>query len=597
MTLVIPLAAVGAPNNSPGPVYLKGLGVSSLSKSSVTAFSTDAAHAVTLPSSPVHENLAVPGEWDLYRLPLSVGQRLELSVTGPPGSVFDLYLYSPALVNFADAVAVAHASEGGYPRTITYDVPVSGTYFIEVNAFSGSGAYELTWRVREPTENMRVDVAAAVTVTVPTVQDITLEDRWGANRLFAISLPAGRRVQVALSGPADADFDIYLYAPGTPSILPRNVQPLTWSNSPVSNERFIFDVPDGVSRTYFLEVLRFRGGGPARLSVISYPIPAAPSATRVWGADRFATAAAISRRAYPAGSATAVLASGRAFSDGLAASSLAGVLNAPILLTELHSLPALTLAELRRLRVSKVFIAGGSGAIAPAVEGALRAGIPGIEIERIAGDDRYGTAAKIAERVREITGQRPGRVFLASGENFPDALSLSPIAFATREPIILTRRSVLPTVSQAAITNLRRPGDTVDLLIAGGTGAVAEPAATAASAAAGGEVLRKYGADRYGTSLAIAEFAVTQRPDPPSTLTLASGVTFPDALAGAPLAGGEHGSLLLTLPTALSSQARNYLRSFDFAVNECWILGGSGAVSGPVLDSVVNLLPKTPLPR
>jgi len=236
LALIAPFSAFGMPAHSPGPAHLKEMGVNSLSSSSVAALSTDADQAVDLPASPVSANL-VAGDWDLYKVPLLPGQRLEISLTAPVGSVFDLYLYSPALANFADAVAVAHASEGGYPRTITYDVPATlgGTYFIEVNAFSGSGMYGLTWRVREPAENMRIDVGAATPAVVPMAKDITLEDKWGANRLFAITLPANRRVQVDLSGPADADFDIYLYAPGSPSILPRNVQPLTWSNSPVSN--------------------------------------------------------------------------------------------------------------------------------------------------------------------------------------------------------------------------------------------------------------------------------------------------------------------------------------------------------------------------
>ena len=589
VALIVPFSAFGTSSYSPSPIYLKGLGVSSLSRPSVAALSTDADQAVNLPTSPVMADIAAEGDWDLYKVPLSQGQRLEISITGPAASAFDLYLYSPAFENFNDVTAVAHASEGGYPRTITYDVPAAlgGMYFIEVNAFSGSGTYELSWRVREPAENMRIDVGAATPAAIPMERDITLEDKWGSNRLFAITLPANRRVQVDLSGPADADFDVYLYAPGTGSILPQNVSPKAWSNRPTSNESFIFDVPAGVSRTYFLEVLRFRGAGSARLEVIHYPIPVAPSATRIWGVDRFATAAEISQRTYPAGSATAVLVNGREFPDGLAASSLAGALNAPILLTELRSLPASTLTEMRRLRVSKVFIAGGTGAVSDAVLASLRAGIPGVAIERIPGRDRYDTAARIAEKVRTLTGQRPGRVFLASGETFPDALSLSPIAFATREPIILTRRAILPPASLAAIKNLRPPGGAMDVLIAGGTGAVDLVPARAAAAAAGGSVLRKYGESRYATSLKIAEFFIEGR-EGPYQLTLASGVTFPDALAGASLAGVRQGPLLLTRPLALSQQARDHFRSFGFLMNQCWVLGGTGAISPSVFNEVAS---------
>ena len=93
VALIVPFSAFGTSSYSPSPIYLKGLGVSSLSRPSVAALSTDASLAVTLPASPVRADL-VAGEWDLYKVPLSQGQRLEISITGPAASAFDLYLLS-----------------------------------------------------------------------------------------------------------------------------------------------------------------------------------------------------------------------------------------------------------------------------------------------------------------------------------------------------------------------------------------------------------------------------------------------------------------------------------------------------------------------
>lgn len=61
----------------------------------------------------------------------------------------------------------------------------------------------------------------------------------------------------------------------------------------------------------------------------------ATSITRISGSTRYETMAMVSQTALPsAASGAAVVASGNSFPDALAASSLAGYLNAPILLTD-----------------------------------------------------------------------------------------------------------------------------------------------------------------------------------------------------------------------------------------------------------------------
>ena len=63
---------------------------------------------------------------------------------------------------------------------------------------------------------------------------------------------------------------------------------------------------------------------------------------RLAGADRYATAAAIADEAFPNGATTAIIARGDVFADALAANYLAGVVDAPILLTDTNRLPEAT---------------------------------------------------------------------------------------------------------------------------------------------------------------------------------------------------------------------------------------------------------------
>lgn len=591
-----------------GPLALKGWGHRAASTgaisgefepttgSTVAPLAIRAIDAIPLPASPVSASLSARGQNRLYATGLAAGERLSVTITSADAE-FDIYLYAPGIGYLADATAIAHASEGAYPRTLTYDVPadINGTYYLEVYAYDAGGAYDLTWDVAPAGERARKDIGTARAVGLPLDATLSLEDRLQANEIYAFYVAGGRRLSVDLAGPADADFDVYLYAPGTSSILPAYVQPLAWSNGKTSNESFVFDVPMGASGLYYLEVVRFNGSGDARLKLAQAAPPAAPSAIRVSGVDRFTTAIEVAKRTHPAGSATAVLCSGRSFPDGLSASSLAGALEAPVLLTDQYRLPDAVGRQLRDMRTTTVYIVGGSAAVGFAVEADLARWIPGVTILRVAGASRYETSGEVADWVHGVLGERPSRVFLASGTGFPDALALSPLAYSLHAPILLTTSAALPASTKAAIERMR--GEVtrkVDVLVAGGTVAVSDAAAAAAAKAAGGALSRAAGANRYETALTVAEKAIFNGWAAPDDVAIASGMTFPDSLGGAALPGGACGVLLLCPATTLGTSSTAFLKSFDFAVERAWVLGGAAAVTEPVLGEIRAILPDTP---
>jgi putative cell wall-binding protein len=272
------------------------------------------------------------------------------------------------------------------------------------------------------------------------------------------------------------------------------------------------------------------------------------------GADRYATAAAIATAAFPSGASTAVVASGDAFADALAAAYPAGRLQAPVLLTRRDDVPAATLDALRRLGVTSIKIIGGRNVVSDAVAAALASG--GRAVSRAAGLDRWATAASAAA----VDGGTPVRVdtaLLASGEQPADALVGGPMAFAAGMPILLTNRDALPPATAEALRTLapRR------VVVLGGTSAVTAAVAAAAGAAAGaGAVVdRVAGADRYATATALADFERTSLGWMPSDAILARGDAFADALAGAPLAGVRRAPILLTAPLSLSPVTSTWL--------------------------------------
>src|SRR5688572_24578483 len=78
-------------------------------------------------------------------------------------------------------------------------------------------------------------------------------------------------------------------------------------------------------------------------------VATAATVDRHAGADRYATAAAISAATFASGVQVAFVATGTDFPDSLAGGSPAGRLKAPILLTPRGDLPTATRAELVRL--------------------------------------------------------------------------------------------------------------------------------------------------------------------------------------------------------------------------------------------------------
>ncbi len=158
--------------------------------------------------------------------------------------------------------------------------------------------------------------------------------------------------------------------------------------------------------------------------------------TRIAGANRYGTAAKIAGRWDPATIDTVYLASGEVFADALAAGPLAGVGNDPVLLTADDELPPETAAALQDLQPERIVVLGGEARIPFEVLEAASAYAS--QTSRLAGNDRYLTAALIAEQLPESE-----RVFLASGQNFPDALGGSVLAGRISSPLLLSRQDRL----------------------------------------------------------------------------------------------------------------------------------------------------------
>jgi putative cell wall-binding protein len=208
--------------------------------------------------------------------------------------------------------------------------------------------------------------------------------------------------------------------------------------------------------------------------------------------------------------------------------------------------------------------------------------VPGFSFDRLAGNDRYGTAADIAV---DSFGTSDN-VLLANGVRFPDALSGNYLAGALGAPILLTDQNTLPQATRDAFTRLG--AKTVTIL--GGTAAVSA-AVEAELRTMGLTINRVAGVDRYETSRAVAEEPGNENVGTVGTsgrtAILASGQNFADALAAGPLAYAADLPVILTEPGELSDAARQALQNLN--IDHVLIAGGTAAVSAAVETEVRTL--------
>jgi putative cell wall-binding protein len=106
-------------------------------------------------------------------------------------------------------------------------------------------------------------------------------------------------------------------------------------------------------------------GGTAAIStsVTDALTPLGAAIERVGGANRYETAALLSRLTAPDGADTVYVTTGQGGADALAAASVAGGTGSPVLLTRRDDVPGVTRDELVRLRPRRVIVVGGAAAV------------------------------------------------------------------------------------------------------------------------------------------------------------------------------------------------------------------------------------------
>ena len=291
---------------------------------------------------------------------------------------------------------------------------------------------------------------------------------------------------------------------------------------------------------------------------------------RVAGSNRYATSALIAGVNPGFAKPDSVfIVNGAGYADALSAGPAAAHLGAPVLLTRTDTLAPEIMAKLSSMDPDRIYIVGGTPSVSAAVEAQL-APYANIGVVRIAGPDRYATSRLVAQT---IFAGGADTAYIATGTNFPDALSAGPAAAVEGGPVLLVNGAAA-TGDADTLAALQGLG-VEKVVIAGSEGTIsAGIEASLRSAASVTEVYRRSGNNRYTTSVLLAQGSIRLA----DAVFLATGTDFPDALAGSALAGYEdfRSPIYLVRPDCVPQAVFDEIARVKPA--EIYILGGTTTV-------------------
>ncbi len=142
---------------------------------------------------------------DYYEVQMDSGDVLDLFLKVPMNSDFDLYVYD----SDGNELAYSYAAYGD--EQIRLDISSSGTYYVDVNAWQGAGTYTLIAYGPSGDSDGDGTLEAANALTLGAQITGSLDRNSDRDDYYSVELASGQRLIATMSGPASADFDLWVY--------------------------------------------------------------------------------------------------------------------------------------------------------------------------------------------------------------------------------------------------------------------------------------------------------------------------------------------------------------------------------------------------
>jgi putative cell wall-binding protein len=463
-------------------------------------------------------------------------------------------------------------------------VPAAGTYRVQVIDQSPKGAFAAQYWSKSPTLDGATDVTLAAGESRPGIDF----------RLAPGATITGKVTQRTSTGNignifADRYVNVDIYEKNTREEWKKRES--VGASPSGSGEYVVSGLPAGTYKVGFsdyftggsayeaqywsnkdsldkAQIIELASGGAKNSVDATLQLKAPQPVPRIQGADRYATSVELSKAGYPFTANVVYIATGTNYPDALAAAPAAAKEGGPLLLTLPTDLPGSIVTELKRLAPKKVVVVGGTYAVSDAVLKKIKDLVP--NTIRLSGADRFETARQVVANA--FPKGTASSAYVATGFNFPDALSASAAAGAHGVPVVLVNGNA-PTADSGTTSLLSSLG-VKTVTVVGGTSAVT--GGVEASLKGTAAVNRVSGSDRFATSVAINTDAFKSA----GTAYFATGFQFPDALAGAALAGAKRSPLYVVQPDCVPAMVVKSLG--DLGVQNVVPIGGTSALSGNV---------------
>lgn len=305
------------------------------------------------------------------------------------------------------------------------------------------------------------------------------------------------------------------------------------------------------------------------------------SAELIAGADRFETAIEISKHNNKNdGTVNNVVLVGQdAIVDGLAAGPLAAAKDAPILYSAKDAVNESTMKEITRLfgtvAGKTVYIVGGESQISKEVEKQLSS--KGINVKRIAGEDRVDTSLKIAKEIG--SSAHASNAFVVGYKGEADAMSIASVASENVAPIIVSGVNGLTENAKDYLVKNNR----TDVKLVGGTTTLSSNVEEELKALGINGAKRIAGEDRQDTNAKVLKEFYKNHD---GNVYVSKAYALVDALAAAP---SIDGAPMVLAGESLTKSQENVLEDITQAQDKKVYQVGNG-IAKTIMNKVMNLV-------
>ncbi|WP_147565400.1 leucine-rich repeat domain-containing protein [Clostridium tyrobutyricum] len=312
---------------------------------------------------------------------------------------------------------------------------------------------------------------------------------------------------------------------------------------------------------------------------------ASDQVTRLGGSDRYQTAAQVATTNWTT-SDNVVLVNGTGYADAVSASVLAKKLNAPIILTDKDTIDGNAASSLGKLKVKNVYIVGGTASVSNSIESKLKGNY---SVERLAGANRYTTNLAVANKLVKL-GVSKNNVLVVNGDNYPDALSVAPIAAAKDEILLLVTNN-----NDRVLQGTYNFAKDSNVTVVGTSSTVSNDTYKKLKA----DSRIDGGADRFDTNLRILNYFKSDFKNTNTYLASAkpngrgkNDTAFADALVASAIAGKNSAPLVLLGASDENSAVINYINNYVTKDTNLQVVGGNAVIPDNVIKEIYDAVVK-----